>query len=197
MHPNRLFHIADRDAMAAIVRDVGFGTIIAPTPEGLRAAHVPVLIDSDRLRFHLSRANLVHDTLAAGADALFVATGPSAYISPDWYGLPDKVPTTNYVAVELNGAVRPMDRAHLVALLDGLSLAGEGRLTSKRPWTRAKMTDGLFEDMLKAITGFEMTIAEWRGTAKLGQDKPRPARVGVADALAALGNMEMAEAMRR
>jgi transcriptional regulator len=197
MHPNRLFHIADRAAMAAIVRDIGFGIVVAHTGAGLRAAHVPVRIEGDRLRFHLARANRIHDALVAGADALFVASGPSAYVSPDWYGLADKVPTTNYVAVELNGPVRALDRDALVALLDHLSAAGEARLAPKRPWTRAKMDPDLFEAMLKAITGFEMIVVDWRGTAKLGQDKPASARAGAADALAALGETELAEAMRR
>ena len=197
MHPNRLFHIGEPAAMAAMVRDLGFGTLVAPTPDGLRAVHVPVLIDGDRLRFHVSRSNNLHAALVGGVEALFVATGPSAYISPDWYGLADKVPTTNYVAVELNGPVRPLDSEGLVALLDGLSAAGEARLAPKRPWTRAKMTDGVFEKMLNAITGFEMTIRDWRSTAKLGQDKPAAARAGAADALAALGDLRMAEAMRR
>jgi transcriptional regulator len=197
MHPNRLFQIRDRGGIAAIVRDLGFGAIVVSTPPGLRAAHVPVLIDGDRLRFHLARANAVHDALALGADALFVAAGPSAYISPDWYGLADKVPTTNYVAVELNGAVRPLEREDLAALLDDLSAANEAKLAPKRPWTRAKMSGGMFENMLKAITGFEMAIADWRGTAKLGQDKPAAARAGAAAALAALGDRAMAEAMRR
>jgi transcriptional regulator len=197
MHPNRLFHIADRAAMAAIVRDIGFGIVVARTDTGLRAAHVPVRIEGDRLRFHLARANLVHDALVAGADALFVANGPSAYISPDWYGLADKVPTTNYVAVELNGPVRALARDALAALLDDLSAANAARLAPKRPWTRAKMAPGLFETMLKAITGFEMLVTDWRGTAKLGQDKPASARAGAADALAALGETELAEVMRR
>ena len=35
MHPNRLFHIGEPAAMAAMVRDLGFGTLVAPTPDGL------------------------------------------------------------------------------------------------------------------------------------------------------------------
>jgi transcriptional regulator len=197
MHPNRLFHIRDRAEMAAIVRDLGFGAIVAATREGLRAAHVPVLIEGELLRFHLARANLVHDALAAGGEALFIATGPSAYVSPDWYGLPDKVPTTLYVAIELNGPVAPLDREGLVRLLDDLVAENEARLAPKPAWTRDKMSEGLFEGMLAAITGFEMTIRAWRGTAKLGQDKPPAARGGVIAAVEALGNEGMAEAMRQ
>lgn len=197
MHPNRKFHIADRDSMAALVRRLGFGILFAPTAEGLRAVHVPVLLDGDRLRFHLSRGNLVHSALVAGGDALFVATGPHAYISPEWYGLEDRVPTWNYVGVELSGPIRTLATEELVALLDDLSAEQEARLAPKEPWTRAKMSPGLFEGLLKAITCFEMQVVDWRGTAKIDQDKPEAVRASIADALAGQGEREMAETMRK
>jgi transcriptional regulator len=197
MHPNRKFHIAERERLAAIVRDAGFGILFVPTADGLRAVHVPVLLDGDRLRFHVSRGNAVHEALAAGRDALFVANGPHAYISPDWYGLEGRVPTWNYVAVELEGPVRPLDPEALVGLLDALSAEQEARLAPKPAWTRAKMDAGRFEGLLKAIAGFEMEVARWRGTAKIDQDKPAEVRTRIADALDAQGETAMAEAMRQ
>src|SRR3954464_861601 len=106
MHPNGKFHIEDRAAMTALVRELGFGVLFVAAAEGLGAVHVPVVMDGDRLRFHISRGNRVHGALAGGGTALFVATGPHAYISPEYYGLEDRVPTWNYVAVELEGPVR-------------------------------------------------------------------------------------------
>lgn len=196
MHPNRKFHIQDRDAMAALVRDLGFGVLFVSTAAGLRAVHVPVRLEGDRLRFHVSRGNAVHSTLAAGADALFMATGPHAYISPEWYGLADRVPTWNYVAVELEGPVRALDPEALVRLLDDISADQEARLAPKPAWTRAKMSDGRFEGLLKSISGFEMHVAAWRGTAKVDQDKPQAVRDRIADALAERGEREMAATMR-
>ncbi len=196
MHPNRKFHIQDREAMAALVRDLGFGVLFVASADGPRAVHVPVLIDGDRLRFHVSRGNAVHGALAAGVDALFVATGAHAYISPEWYGLEDRVPTWNYVAVELEGPVRPLDREALIGLMDDLSADQEARLAPKPAWTRAKMSEGRFEGLLKSITGFEMQIAAWRGTAKVDQDKPREVRDRIADALADRGERDMAATMR-
>lgn len=196
MHPNRKFHIQNRDSMAAMVRELGFGVLFVPATEGPRAVHVPVLLDGDRLRFHVSRGNQVHAALAAGARALFVATGPHAYISPEWYGLDDRVPTWNYVAVELEGSVRPLDPEGLVRLVDDLSAEREARLAPKPPWTRARMSEGRFEGLLKAIGGFEMEIEAWRGTAKVDQDKPDAVRGRIADALAERGERDMAAAMR-
>ena len=197
MHPNRKFHISDREAMAALVREQGFGVVTVATGERLRAVHVPVLLEGERLRFHVSRGNAVHGALAEGAQALFVANGPHAYVSPEWYGLEDRVPTWNYVAVELEGPVRAMDEAALIRLLDDLSADQEARLAPKPPWTRDKMSEGRFEGLVKAIGGFEMEIAAWRGTAKIDQDKPQEVRDRIAEALAERGEAGMAELMRR
>jgi transcriptional regulator len=197
MHPNSKFHIGDRAEMAAFVRDQGFGIVFAATPEGPKAVHVPVLLDGDRLRFHISRGNAVHGALAEGCTALFVANGPHAYISPDWYGLEGRVPTWNYVAVELEGPVRPLERGALIGLLDALSEAQEARLAPKPAWTREKMDGERFEGLLKAIAGFEMEIAAWRGTAKIDQDKSAEIRERVAEALEMRGEAAMARVMRR
>jgi transcriptional regulator len=197
MHPNRKFHIQDREAMAAMVSELGFGVLFVSTSDGPRSVHVPVLLDGDRLRFHVSRGNMVYPALAAGGVALFVASGPHAYISPEWYGLDDRVPTWNYVAVELEGPVRDLGPEELIRLVDDLSAVNEARLAPKVPWTRDKMTPGRFEGLLKGIAGFEMKVADWRGTAKIDQDKPDAVRARIAEALDERGEREMAETMRK
>ena len=196
MHPNPKFQIKDRGEMAALVRAIGFGPLVVPTPEGLRAVHVPVLLEGERLRFHVSRGNAVHASLAAGCEGLFIADGAHAYVSPDWYGIPDRAPTWSYVAVELNGPVRPLDADGLLRLLADLSAEHEGRLAPKEPWTRDKMSGARFESLLKAIAGFEMEIAAWRGTAKIDQDKPPEVRQRLADALDDRGEPAMAALVR-
>jgi transcriptional regulator len=197
MHPNRKFHVTDRAELAAVVRETGFGMIVVQTDEGLRAVHVPVLIEGELLRFHVSKGNLVHAALVGGCEALFVANGPHAYVSPEDYDLEDRVPTWAYVAVELNGPLRTLDEAELVALVDDLSAEFERRLAPKPAWTRDRMTPGRFEGLLKAIAGFEMTIQAWRGTAKIDQDKPAAVRASVAAALAGRGEGEMARLYSR
>jgi transcriptional regulator len=192
MHPNRKFQLTDRADMAAIVRSEGFGTLTVQTTEGLRAVHVPVLLDGERLRFHVSRGNAVHAALQAGAEALFVATGAHAYVSPDWYGLDDRVPTWNYVAVEMNGPVRALSDQELVTLLDAISAEQETKLAPKTPWGRGKMTPGRFESLCKAIAGFELEIREWRGTAKIDQDKPVEVRARIGAALRERGDHALA-----
>lgn len=196
MHSNRSFHWTDRGEMLAFVGEVSFAHLFAATPEGPLVAHAPIVVTRNGdLRFHLSRGNALSKHLD-GAVALASIAGPEAYISPDWYGIDDQVPTWNYVTVEARGTVRLLPETDLVALLDDLSAAHEARLLPKRPWTRAKMRPGLFEGMLKSIIGFEMTIKALSGTRKLGQNK-NPAQIeNAACGLEGAGRPDMAALMR-
>lgn len=196
MHPNPQFRWEDRDALRDFVTGIGFGALFAATPDGPRVAHVPaVFVDDATLGFHIARGNGIARHLD-GADALYVVQGPDAYISPDWYGMEDQVPTWNYLAVELEGHVRKMEREQLVAQIDALSALHEAPLAPKPEWTRDKMTPGLVDRMLGAITGYTLEITAWRGTKKLGQNKPEAARERAADALEAAGKRAMAHLMR-
>lgn len=196
MHPNSLFRWEDRDEMRAFVGDVGFGSLFVATPDGPRVAHVPVVIDGDRLQLHLANGNGIARHLD-GAAGLFVVNGPDGYVSPDWYGLgPDEVPTWNYVVVEMEGVVRKMERARLTAQIDALSEVQERRLAPKPAWTRGKADPAKMDRMMKSITGFEMRIQAWRGTMKLGQNKPEAARLTAADAMEATGRKAIAHLMR-
>jgi transcriptional regulator len=196
MHPNASFRWEDREAFRAFAASIGFGMIFASTPDGPRVAHVPfVFLDDDRIGFHLARGNALTKHLAM-QEALLVVNGPNGYISPDYYGINDQVPTWNYLALECQGTVRQMDRDELAAQVDALSTVQERRLAPKPEWTKAKMTDGLFDKMLGAITGFEMTVTAWRSTAKLGQNKPAEVRLRAADGAEAAGHPGIAHLMR-
>ena len=192
MHPNRAFAWDDRGEMLAFVADIAFCTICV---DGPFLIHAPVAVDApDRIRFHIARGNRASGALD-GARAIVSCLGPDAYVSPDWYGTADQVPTWNYLSVEAEGPLRRMDDAELTTLLDDLSAAHEARLAPKPPWTRAKMTSARFDAMLKAIIGYELTIEELRGTRKLGQHKKESERNGAAEGLAPF-NPALAALMR-
>jgi len=197
MHPNPAFRWEDRPAIRDLVRDIGFGALFAATPDGPRVAHVPLVwLDEDTLGFHLARGNGIARHLD-GATGLFSVQGPDAYVSPDWYGTgPNEVPTWNYVVVELEGRVSRTDDAGLAAILDAISHEQERRLAPKPAWTRGKMDPALFTKMTGAIIGYRLEVQAWRGTLKLGQNKPDAARLSAADALDAQGRRAMAALMR-
>ncbi len=182
--------------MLKFVADISFSTLFVAGEEGGFVFHVPVVVAGERqLRFHVAKSNRGAAALP-GARAVLSCLGPDAYISPDWYETPDQVPTWNYVAVEAEGRLRQLDEAELAEQLDSLGAAEEARLAPKAPWTRAKMTPGRFEGMMKAILGFAMEIEALRGTRKLAQHK-NPAEIeGAAAGVAAAGRPDMAALMR-
>lgn len=148
------------------------------------AAHAPVLLAGDTLRFHLSVANPLAHAITAGARTLAVVSGEDAYVSPDWYGLADQVPTWNYVSVEVEGPTRVLTRGETTVLLDDLSARYEADLAPKLRWSRAKMAAGRFEAMLNGIVGFEVAVERLEGITKLSQNKPAEAIARVAAELA-------------
>lgn len=195
MHPHPGYAWTDAGEMLAFLSDVSFSTIFVNGEQGPMLVHAPVVTAGiDRLRFHVSRANRAAAALD-GAYALLSCTGPDAYVSPDWYGTTDQVPTWNYLAVECEGVLRRLTEEELADQIEVLGNVQETRLSPKPVWTRGKMTPGKFEAMLKAIVGFEMRIEAIRGTRKLGQMKKADERRGAAAGVAAAGNAVMAALM--
>ncbi|MGA0603702.1 FMN-binding negative transcriptional regulator [Caulobacter sp. KR2-114] len=172
MHPAPTFALRDPQPLLDFVAHRGFAVLAAQGPEGPVTAHAAVIVTSGVLRFHLSAANRMVAALAERPRLLAVVTGPDAYVSPDWYAAEDQVPTWNYVAVEIEGEARALDRAGARTLLDDLSAHFEAKLAPKPPWTTAKMTPAKLEALLGGIVAYEAPIARLEGTWKLSQNKP-------------------------
>ncbi|MBX3481070.1 MAG: FMN-binding negative transcriptional regulator [Caulobacter sp.] len=196
MHPSPPLRQVDEAALGGLVADHPLALICAVGEGRPLAAHAPVLLEGRRLRFHLSRSNAISRVLRGGETVLAVATGPSAYVSPDWYGQDDQVPTWNYLSAEMEGPVRILAAEEAARLLDDLSARFEAALAPKPAWTRHKMSPGRFEAMLAGIVAFEVEVTRLEGVWKLAQTKPAAARAGVIEALEARGEVEMAALMR-
>lgn len=187
MHPNRIFHEHDPAILAKTAQAHAFALVISAREDRPFAAHTPVLLDLEgavpRLRFHLANHNPATAALREAGRGLVVFTGPHAYISADWYGQEDQVPTWNYLSVEAEGPVTAMDPEALTVLLDDIAAKYEAGLAPKPAWTREKMDQQKFKQMLTAITGFVLTAERFEGIRKLNQNKPVEARKRVIAAL--------------
>jgi transcriptional regulator len=184
LHPAKVFVEDDPHRLEALVSTRGLALLIGVSADTPTAAHAPVLLAGERLRFHLSAANALCSVLRDHPRALAVITGPDAYVSPDWYTAADQVPTWNYLSVEAEGPVRVMERRETTALLDDLAAHFEAGLAPKAAWTRAKMAPARFETMLSAIVGYEMQVERLTGVSKLSQNKPADEIARVAARLA-------------
>jgi transcriptional regulator len=197
MHLHPRFAWTDEAAMRAFVGAQSFAQISIAVDGRIECAHAPLSEGQDgSFQLHLARTNPL-TPLLDGASVLATVTGPSAYISPDWYGSADQVPTWNYRLVEIRGTARRLSEPELRAQVDCLSAAQEARLLPKAPWTSGKMTPAHLDALVRAITGFAIEAPSLRGIAKLGQNKSAVERNGAITALRAIGQHQAADAMEQ
>ncbi len=187
------------EVLREFVRAHPLGLLVAG-PE-LEATHVPMLLDGERLRCHVARANPIWKGLE-GAAVVAVFSGPAHYVSPSWY--PSKaedgrvVPTWNYTAVQVRGAATLFEgRDELVAHLTEMVEAQESRF--EQPWRVTDAPAEYLDGLTRAIVGIEVRVSEVTGKFKLSQNRPAADRDAVIAALEALGDRaadEVAELMR-
>ena len=190
MHPNPSFRGVEAARNLAFARDRAFGVLTMAGEEGPLVSHIPFLLSEDggSITAHIVKSNPIWRMLKESPrPALLAISGPDGYVSPDWYGASDQVPTWNYVAVHLRGEARLADEASLRSHLDALSASFEARLAPKPPWTADKMDEDTLKRMMRMIAPIEMTVADVQGTWKLNQNKPEAQRLGAAAEIEASG----------
>ncbi|MCV6591542.1 MAG: FMN-binding negative transcriptional regulator [Silicimonas sp.] len=182
MHPNPAFRQSPAAQNLAFARERGFGTLVLAGDDP-HLSHIPFLLSDDGTHadLHLVRSNPI--ARAGGGRAVIAVTGPDGYVSPDWYGTPDQVPTWNYVAVHLRGRLEPLPPEALEDLITRQSAHFETRLAPKPPWTTDKMIPGVMEKMMRAILPFRLHIETVDGTWKLNQNKDVSARLAASEAI--------------
>jgi len=189
MHPNPVYRGASTEFNLDFARQQGFGMLAVAADGAPLISHIPFMLNDagDIADFHLVRSNPIARLATAPALARLAVQGPHSYISPDWYGAEDQVPTWNYIAVHLIGEIELRPADELRALLDRQTETYEARLTPKAPWTAAKMTPDVLDRMMRQIVPCRMRVAEVHGTWKLNQNKPDDVRLRAADQVDAFG----------
>ncbi|MEP3345032.1 MAG: FMN-binding negative transcriptional regulator [Litoreibacter sp.] len=189
MHPNPTFRQDPDSRNIGFARERGFGTLAVNGDDTPLTAHIPFLLNEDgkQAELHLVRSNPIARLCKEPLKAVITINGPDSYISPDWYGIDDQVPTWNYVAVRISGTLSPLPQDQLHPLLNRLSAHFEEHLRPKTPWTTDKMSDDVLMRMMRQIQPFQFDVTNIEGTWKLGQNKPDEVRTGAADHVAAYG----------
>ena len=195
MHPNPAFRQAPKASSVAFARERGFGILAVCGEDGPLMSHIPFLLSEDGqlAEFHLVRSNPIARLMHSPLKARLAVQGPQSYVSPDWYGVEEQVPTWNYVAVHLIGQVRLQPQDDMRALLDRQSAYFETRLLPKPEWVADKMTPAVLERMMRQIVPCALRVDEIAGTWKLGQNKPDEVRLRAADHLGLAGQGQETE----
>ena len=181
------FSARDRAAIARLVHDHPFATLVTPAlPEPL-VTHLPLIHVADcephgTLLGHFARGN-PHCRGAAAAESIAIFHGPHAYVSPSWYAQPAAaVPTWNYAVVHAHGSLQiAHDPAETRAVLDLMI----HRFESARPapWQLGLDQDRL-DAMVAAIVGFRLKVRRIEAKFKMSQNRSPVDRERVAAALA-------------
>ena len=165
-------HFEPSNPADRLIEEVCFGTLVEHLDGALYAAHIPLHFDKDRkwAYGHLAKAN----ELAAKwvleeskNDALFIISGPSAYISSSWYAT-EEVPTYNYTAIQVKGSRRLRNRAEtdddLKRLVDYYEQSEPKGLTYDTYSPKTLLQS-------KGVVGFSLEIKSIRAIEKLSQNR--------------------------
>lgn len=185
MHPNPAFRKSDASSALELAKHRGFGVLSINGPEGPLASHIPFIISTDgkSAEAHLVCSNPIVRAISEATPALLAISGPDGYISPDWYGVENQVPTWNYLAAHLRGTVQVLPQDKLPAHLDRLSASFEERLAPKPIWKMEKVSPEALTKMMRMIVPVRFEISTIDSTRKLAQNKPDAARLGAADGI--------------
>jgi transcriptional regulator len=189
MYVNNHFKVHPATALAfAAAR--GFGLVIAADGGKPVASPLPfLLIEKDgqipKLQFHVARANALAQTAEKGGTWLVAVQGYDTYVSPDWYVVPEQVPTWLYESVHLAGPVSVVPAEHTLHHVEELSNRFEETLAPKPVWKMGKVQDKKLQMLSKAIVAVEMLVENVEGNFKLNQHKTDLDHVAIANALAA------------
>jgi transcriptional regulator len=200
MYTPRPFAIDD-DAARDLVRDIVVGQLVTATEVGPIATLLPWVVDLDEgvLLGHISRPNPQWQTPWLG-QALVIAEGPNAYVSPSWYASKSEhgrvVPTWNYVAVHVYGDLVIHDDA---AWVDRLVRRLTDRHEQDRDarWSVDDAPSDYVNGQLRGIVGIELRIERIEASVKMSQNRSEADVAGVVEGLTEDGNVAVAGWVRR
>jgi len=199
------------DEVGELLANLDAAELVTATDEGLLATFLPLIHEPPgaspeagehgRLLGHVARNNRQW-TVPPLDEALVIARGPEAYISPAWY--PTKrehgrvVPTWNYITAHIHGRlVVHDDPAWVERNVRALVARHESRRA--KPWSVDDAPPEFISGQLRAIVGIEVVISRIEAKLKLSQNRSKADVEGAIDGLEDIGDarsLATAAAMR-
>jgi transcriptional regulator len=194
----------DQDTAVAFLGGLRAGDLVTMTDDGLVATFLPLLFDPSvaergALLGHVARKNDQWKRQPIG-EALVIAHGEDAYISPSWY--PSKaehgrvVPTWNYMTAHIFGQLLIHDDPAWVD--DNVRRLTERHEAGRpAPWSVDDAPANFHAGQLRAIVGIELVINRVEAKFKMSQNRRDADIDGVVTGLAADGLDAVSEAVDR
>ncbi|MGC1447704.1 MAG: FMN-binding negative transcriptional regulator [Xanthobacteraceae bacterium] len=191
------FRENDLTNIHAAIRAARLASFVTATADGVIATPLPMILDETEgphgtLYGHVARANPQWRLEPIG-EAMAIFMGPDAYVTPSWYATKREtgkvVPTWNYVAVHVYGAVEFFDDADrlrdIVTRLTNLHESARADSARTEPWAVTDAPEAFIKSQLRGIVGLRMPIARIDGKRKMSQNRGAEDRAGVVNGLAA------------
>ncbi len=183
----------DPEQHRALIAAFPVAVLVAPL-KTLEIHHLPMVLDGNRLLFHVARANPISQ-LSEPVPVTAVFSAPPAYITPSWYAEKAKtgrvVPTSNYASVHVTGQLMALGSADTRMVIERLTDHFEADRPA--PWSVDDAPAEYLDRMMRGIRGFEIQITSMTGKWKLSQNRPMEDQQAVRDGL---GNHPLAKWMR-
>jgi transcriptional regulator len=191
------FDLTDPAAIARLVHEHPWATLVSATDDGLVASHYPVLAEAGAdgeltLFTHVGRPDeRLHEL--GRHELLVIVQGPHGYISPGWYDEHPAVPTWNFVVAHLHGTPEILDAAENLRVLEQLVEHFEERMPDPQTM-RGTLENSAYADRISAGTvGIRMRVDRFVAKNKMSQNRTEASLHGIVAGLEGDGPYASAE----
>lgn len=172
MYIPKLYENTNLEEIKEFIQEHSFGILVTQQNGKSLATHIPLELsknddDKDVLVGHISKANPQRHNFNNENEILAIFTGPHSYISSSWYDF-EEVPTWNYIAVHIYGAIKIIEGEALYKSLK--NLMDKYEKASKNPLKIEDLSKKTMRQ-INGIIGFEIEIKTIQAAYKLSQNR--------------------------
>jgi transcriptional regulator len=176
------FKAKDHQEVVDFMHANPFVTICGVDANGFPVAtQVPVLlkIENDKIIIsgHVMRKQDHTIAFENNNKVLVIFSGPSAFVSANWYTTKNMGSTWNYQSVQAKGNLEIKDEQHLYHLLEQLTLHFEKDPNS--PTQVKNLSSDYMEQNMKAIYSFDIIVYDLQHVFKLSQNRDEASKANI------------------
>lgn len=161
----------DSEKLLTFIEANPFAVLIGASQNIPSATQVPLQVkregDTIKLIGHVMRKTDHYEAFLANDNVLALFLGAHAYVSASVYENPASASTWNYSSVQAKGKIRLLESEETRMVIKELTDQYE---KEDNPAAFHQMSDDYIGKHLKAIAGFEITVADLAGVFKLSQN---------------------------
>lgn len=203
MHIPDEFKEVRSEEIASIVQNFPLACVVANTPNGLIATHIPLILKPNGVLVgHIAMVNDMRTLVADNQEVMCVFKGDDAYISANYYPSKwvdhQKVPTWNYQAVHIYGNLTFFtDKKSKLSALGMLTKQSEQQANGASAWKMSEAPADYLAALLEDIVVFEVQISRVLAQSKLSQNRDQKDFDSVVAELKLRGKEGVADSMLR